>query len=59
MGKLKIVTIWMTFKTTGWDDVTEGEFSLPKRKEEGLGLWGSPTSSLQKRRNTQKATERK
>ena len=56
---MKIVTIWMTFKTIGWDDVTEGEFSLPKRKEEGLGLWGSPTSSLQKRRNTQKATERK
>ena len=52
MGKLKIVTIYMTFKSIGWDDVTEGEFSLPKRKEAGLGLWGCPKFSLQKRRNT-------
>lgn len=27
----------MTFKSIGWDKVTEGQFSLPKRKDQDYG----------------------
>ena len=56
----------MTFKTIGWDDVTEGEFSLPKKRKKGqdygalqhLAYRRGETHKKQLRENNQRSNKK-